>query len=113
MNRNLIMSCERVQAAGLHSVACFTELWDGIIILMITSKNTVPIHTLRSLLASRLAIIGAAAFILLLGLLHLLETQFDPSWRLISEYELGSYGWMMRLAFFSFALGSIGLFMVV
>jgi hypothetical protein len=69
-----------------------------------TSKNIT-----RSSFMPRLAIIGASAFIVLLGLLHLLEPQFTPSWRVISEYELGNYGWIMRLAFFLFALGSISL----
>jgi hypothetical protein len=36
--------------------------------------------------------------VLLLGL-HLLEREFDPTWRFISEYALGNFGWMMRLAF--------------
>lgn len=40
------------------------------------------------------------AFLGLLFLLHFLEPEFDPSWRMISEYELGTYGWLMRLAFF-------------
>jgi hypothetical protein len=42
----------------------------------------------------------AATFLALLFLLHFLEPEFDPSWRVISEYELGRYGWMMTLAFF-------------
>jgi hypothetical protein len=42
----------------------------------------------------------AIAFILILLLMHFLEPEFDPSSRLISEYETGYFGWMMRLAFF-------------
>ena len=41
-----------------------------------------------------------AAFLALLAALHFLEPEFDPSWRLISEYERGEYGWVMSLAFF-------------
>ena len=47
-----------------------------------------------------MAIILAAAFLSILVLLHFLEPEFDPSWRMISEYALGRYGWMMSLAFF-------------
>ena len=47
------------------------------------------------------AIALAFAFLCLLFLLHLLKPDFDPAWRWISEYEIGSFGWMMRLAFFS------------
>ena len=50
--------------------------------------------------AARLAIGLSVAFLGLLFVLHFLEPEFDPSWRMISEYETGPYGWMMRLAFF-------------
>jgi hypothetical protein len=41
----------------------------------------------------------SVAFLGFLLLLHILEPEFDPSWRMISEYELGRYGWLMSLAF--------------
>jgi hypothetical protein len=44
-------------------------------------------------------------FLILLAALHFLEPEFDPSKRLISEYELGRYGWVMSLAFFSLGVG--------
>jgi hypothetical protein len=51
--------------------------------------------------ASAYAAIGlACAFLSLLLLLHILKPELDPSWRWISEYEIGRFGWMMRLAFF-------------
>src|SRR5436853_397403 len=31
--------------------------------------------------------------------LHFLEPEFDPSWRMLSEYSLGRYGVLMRVAF--------------
>lgn len=37
-------------------------------------------------------------------LLHILEPQFDPSWRFISEYATGPYGWLMFVAFEAMAL---------
>ena len=48
--------------------------------------------------AACVAVVLSAAFLALLALLHFLEPDFDPSWRMISEYELGRYGWLMRLA---------------
>jgi hypothetical protein len=51
--------------------------------------------------ASAYASIGlACAFLALLLVLHILKPDLDPAWRWISEYEIGRYGWMMRLAFF-------------
>jgi hypothetical protein len=40
-----------------------------------------------------------------LTILHFLEPKFDPTWRLISEYEIGKFGWLMRLAFFCWGGG--------
>src|SRR5687767_5053569 len=50
--------------------------------------------------AAQITIFLSATFLGILFLLHFLEPEFDPSWRMISEYELGGYGWMMSLAFF-------------
>jgi hypothetical protein len=44
--------------------------------------------------------LGAVALaVVLVTLLHQLEPEFDPSWRMLSEYSLGRYGILMRLAF--------------
>lgn len=44
--------------------------------------------------------LGAVAVsIVLVIALHYLEPEFDPSWRMLSEYSLGKYGVIMRLAF--------------
>ena len=60
--------------------------------------------------AARISITSGTLFVLLLGSLHLLEPEFDPTWRFISEYALGKFGWMMSLAFVAIAisLASIG-----
>jgi hypothetical protein len=63
--------------------------------------------------ASRVAALFAfgltAAFLTLLTALHLLEPQFNSAGHMISEYELGRYGWMMRLAFVCLGSGSLAL----
>ncbi|MFF2154880.1 DUF998 domain-containing protein [Paenibacillus chitinolyticus] len=46
-----------------------------------------------------LSVFSGTLFILVLCSLHLLEPEFDPTWRFISEYALGGFGWMMQLAF--------------
>ncbi len=40
----------------------------------------------------------------LIALLHVLEPEYDPSWRMISEYSLGRHGWVMRVAFVTMAI---------
>lgn len=53
--------------------------------------------------AATIAIVGGIAFMVLVGLLHVLESNFDPTWHFISEYELGRYGFLMHLAFVALA----------
>jgi hypothetical membrane protein len=55
---------------------------------------------------ARLAIAAAAAVLLLLAGLHMLSPEFDPSWRMVSEYATGRYGWVLSLMFVSWALSS-------
>ena len=57
-----------------------------------------------------LIIICASAFIIILALLHVIKPELDPSWRVISEYEIGHYGWIMQLEFFLLTAASIGVF---
>jgi hypothetical protein len=45
----------------------------------------------------------------LVALLHLLEPEFDPSWRMLSEYSLGRYGVLMRVAFLAWGSGVVAL----
>jgi len=52
-----------------------------------------------SALAARLSVISSLFFVIILGSLHFLEPEFDPTWRFISEYALGNFGWLMHLAF--------------
>jgi hypothetical protein len=56
--------------------------------------------------AARLAVVAAAAVLLLLASLHVLSPEFDPSWRVVSEYALGHYGWVLSLMFVSWAVSS-------
>src|SRR4029453_19231071 len=48
-------------------------------------------------------------FLVLLAALHFLEPEFDPSKCVLSEYELGRYGWVMSLAFFSLGIAVLAM----
>ena len=56
---------------------------------------------MKSRFWARIASASIVLFLILLAALHFLEPEYDPSRHLISEYELGRYGWMMSLDFFS------------
>lgn len=66
--------------------------------------------------ASRFALISVLAgtlFILTLSSLHILEPEFDPTWRFISEYALGTSGWMMQLSFGMLAVAQISVMVTI
>src|SRR5215510_15025792 len=56
-----------------------------------------------------LAIGFCVAFLAILSVLHVLEPEFNPP-HLISEYQLGRFGWLMSLAFFCLGAASLALF---
>jgi len=58
--------------------------------------------------AARVAIGASALFVLCLAALHVLRPDLDPSWHFISDYEVGEWGWVMRVAFLSLAAGCFG-----
>jgi len=63
--------------------------------------------------AAWIAVGGAVATILLLASLHALSPEFDPSWRMVSEYALGHYGWVLSLMFLAWGISSWALAMAI
>lgn len=53
-----------------------------------------------------LAIVAAAVTLLLLASLHVLSPEFDPSFRMVSEYALGHYGWVLSLMFLAWGISA-------
>jgi len=51
--------------------------------------------------------------LVLLAALHVIKPEFDPSWRMVSEYAIGEHGWVMRLAFLSLAFSFASLFVAI
>ena len=49
----------------------------------------------------------------LLAALHFIQPDLDPSWTVISEYELGDYGWIMTVAFLAWGLSAVSLFLAI
>ncbi len=59
------------------------------------------------------SIVFASVFLAILFLLHFLKRELDPAWRMISEYEIGRFGWMMRLAFFCWGTSVLALLITI
>jgi len=62
---------------------------------------------------SYMVIVFAILFVLILIVLHFLKPELDPKWRMISEYEIGKYGWLMRIAFFSWGLSTLSVLLMI
>src|SRR5215831_5744477 len=60
-----------------------------------------------STVAAVYSLAATALAVVLMALLHALEPEFDPSWRTLSEYSLGRYGALMRVAFLAMGTGVI------
>ena len=64
-------------------------------------------------IGARLSIGAAAAVLLLLASLHVLSPEFDPSFRMVSEYALGHYGWVLSLMFLAWGISSWALVVAI
>ncbi len=55
---------------------------------------------------ARLSIAASIAALVSLAILHILSPEFAPSWRMVSEYANGEYGWVLSLMFIFWAFSS-------
>lgn len=62
-----------------------------------------------SIRCAYLALTATAASAAALFLLHLVSPEFEPSWRMVSEYANGRHGWLLAIMFFAWAAGSFAL----
>jgi hypothetical protein len=68
--------------------------------LAVNTKGT------TSTIAGYVTVVSVITFLILLAVLHFLEPAFNPP-HLISEYELGTFGFLMSFAFFCMGAGTI------
>lgn len=80
-----------------------------------TLRATAPSsnHLSIPLLAARVAFASSAVCLVLLAALHVIKPELDPSWRLVSEYAIGTHGWVMTLCFLAQSLGCAALFIAI
>ncbi len=69
--------------------------------------------TATQLAAAAVAFAGSAAALLSLASLHALSPEFDPGWRMVSEYANGRYGWVLSLMFAAWGLSSLALVLAI
>jgi hypothetical protein len=66
-----------------------------------------------SLTAARLSWAAVVMSLVLLAALHAVSQAFDPSWRMVSKYALGDYGWVLGLMFLSMAVSWLALLFAI
>jgi hypothetical protein len=71
------------------------------------------VKNISTAVAGRISMWAAIACLVFLITLHLLSPEFDPSWRMVSEYALGHYGWILSLMFLSWAISSWSLLLTI
>ncbi|MCD1261121.1 DUF998 domain-containing protein [Paenibacillus athensensis] len=76
-------------------------------------NNVTKPYSSISVSAAKLSILTSSLFIIILASLHVLEREFDPTWRFISEYALGKFGWLMHLCFYLIALSLVSIGIVI
>jgi hypothetical membrane protein len=58
------------------------------------------------IILERIVLVCAAYYVIVIIALHILEPDFDPRFRFMSEYALGDYGWLMTTTFFVLGLAA-------
>ena len=71
------------------------------------SSNTLPAKQVARI--ATFAIVGIAYFLIAVIALHFLRPDYYPIRRLVSEYAVGPYAFLMTSAFFGLSLGSLAL----
>src|SRR5687767_6929402 len=56
---------------------------------------------------SKIVFFTSSIALLCLVLLHFLSPEFQPNWRMVSEYALGNYKWTLSIFFICWGLSSI------
>jgi Protein of unknown function (DUF998) len=79
---------------------------------MFTPRNAIKNGVLTSdtpkieVIGALLAIVATLVTLLLLASLHVLSPEFNPSFRMVSEYALGHYGGVLSLMFLAWGMSS-------
>ena len=63
----------------------------------------------RAYVAASVSLAGLGTFVVGVLLLHLLKRDLDPAQHFISEYALGSFGWVQMIDFLAAGVGAIAL----
>ncbi len=60
-------------------------------------------------MAAGVAIVATGVAFVALSILHVVSPEFQPSWRMVSDYANGRHAWLLSLMFGGWGLGSLAL----
>lgn len=60
-------------------------------------------------MGAKIALWASALTVLFLVALHVLSPEFDPAWRMVSEYANGNFAWLLVLFFATWGVSSLAL----
>ena len=58
---------------------------------------------------ARISAAAAVIALIVLAALHLVSPEFNPAWRMVSEYALGHYSWLLAVMFLTWAASCVAL----
>lgn len=73
---------------------------------ILNDGNTTKLLIANPQSIARLSFAASLGSLLSLGALHILSPEFAPSWRMVSEYANGGYGWILSLMFIFWAIST-------
>jgi hypothetical membrane protein len=68
------------------------------------STQTPLVPAVTNAAAARVCIVATIIALLSLAAWHVLSPEFSPSWRVVSEYALGRYPWVLSIMFFTWGI---------
>jgi len=68
-------------------------------------RSATPDATHRT--AATISVVAAGGFLAVVAALHVLKSELSPTWRMVSEYEIGRHGWLMSSAFLLLAVACV------
>lgn len=71
------------------------------------NAKSVSVPSNAAVTAAKIALGAVGIFTVLLVILHIIEPEFHPMWRFLSEYANGPFGWMMKLSFVVLAVSCV------
>jgi hypothetical membrane protein len=104
--------CKRSAASYRNAIAPLIGAVVGLLLALVVARWSRGRWIRRiagpriAILARRVVIVCVSWFVVVGVALHVLEPEFDPRFRFMSEYVFGAYGWLMTGNFFVLAVAT-------